>query len=329
MKKLLLIITSILCAITLVGCATTGTASSVFGGSYYLSDYENLGIGNLNETSVYRVTFAPSEASPENVAYDLDEGSYTTHAYVSEYEGKRCYRLDTTLLTKGTITVDGEATPFDDTVTTTAYFLGVDSALKPLFSSRSVKAHSLVYADNKYQALYYDYALKTTYGENDATVEFLPDNEASTGTYSLEEGTTEYKNVFQKTYLDNEVMLFAIRSFNLSTSFSASFDSVDSISKIKRTLSLSVAGSSTANSANTSAKETLDVTFTNGGEIINKVDTFKLNLMISGTYTGSTIVLNYSDRAEKKTGQQLIRMQTSLPFNMGTFTYLITSVAKY
>ena len=314
-------------AVLLTGCASTPTAS-VFGGSYFLSDYENLSVGTVNETSVYNVTFDKNENS--KVGFTLDTGKYTTHVFTSEYNGTRCYRLDTTLEMKGAYVIDDQPTDVDDTITTTAYFYGLDNAFKPMYSERHVRSHSAVYANNKYEIKYYEYDLTTCYDDNKATVTFAPNTETSTGTYSLDAGETVYKDVFKNTYFDNETLLFAIRAFKLSTSFSTTFESIDAISKTKRTLYVS--SSSGTNSDSSAAKETLDVSYTNGGEKISKVETFKLNLAVSGTFTGNPIVLNYSDPSDKKTGQQLIKMQTQMTGSagtIGTLTYSISSVTKY
>ncbi len=328
MKKLLLSVLSLACAATvLTGCAAAPTAS-IFGGSYFLSDYENLSVGTVNETTVYNVTFAKNENA--KIAFAVDNGTYTTHVYTSEYNGTRCYRLDTELNIKGAYTIDDQPAPIEDVITTTAYFLGLDNAFKPLYSERRVKAHSAAYNGEKYELKYYEYEVSTTYDDEKATVVFAPNTEVSTGKYSLEAGETVYKDVFKKTYFDNETLLFAIRSFRLSNTFGTTFDSIDAISKTKRTLY--IAAATNGNSASNEAQESLDVSFTNGGEKMSKVDTLKFNLAVSGTYTGNVIVLNYSDPSDKKIGQQLIKMQTQMTGGsgaIGTLTYLISNITKY
>ena len=323
MKKfIVLTLTTILCVALLTGCMATTTAS-IFGGSYFLRDYETMGVSNLDETTTYKLSFTKGDNT--SVDFTLENGTYTTHAYTSEYNGVKCYRLDTALSVKGSYAIGGETTPVDDSILTTAYFLGVENALKPLFSERTVKAHSVTTDGNQYSAEYYDYKLTTVYDDKTATVTFTPDDPAK---YSLQAGETVYKDVFKNTYFDNETLLFAVRSFKLSTSFSASFDSIDTISKTKRTLSLTAPASS--NSASTT-KETLTVDLTSGGEKINSVEAYKLNLMISGTFTGSTIELYYSDPEAnaKKLGQQLIKMKVSLPSSVGAYTYGISSITSY
>ena len=325
MKKLSMFFLILAATATFAGCSQQTVSVSIFGGSYFLSDYTNLSVGNINETTTYSLTFSPAENAP--VTFALENGSYKTHVYVSEYDGKKCYRVDTELYVKGKYVIDSVETPVDDVITTTAYVCGIEDSLRPLRSERNVKAHSLRFEDKKYEIDYYEYSLSTVYGDSDAIVTFTPNETASTGKYSLEAGETEYKKVFAKTYFDNETILFAIRALKLSTGFSTTFSSIDALSKANRTLKLAAAGSSSAtSSANTEAYNTLNVSYTNNGEKITSVNVFKLNLAVNGTYSGSNQVLYYSDPSNEKQGQRLIKMETSFMYNVGTLTYSISSV---
>lgn len=325
MKRLSLVFIALtLAAATLTGCQAQSTVS-IFGGSYFLSDYENHSVGFINETATYKLSF--EAGVNKQIAFTLEDGTYTTRVTDTEYDGNRCYKSETELVVKGSYVIDGVTTPVDDRITSTAYFLGVDKALKPLYSTKTVKAHTLTLEKDKYRADFCDYVTEITYGDKDAVVTFTPNEETSTVKYALQAGTETYKDVFNKTYFDNETLLFAIRSLQLNVNFGAAFDCVDAVSKTKRTLSLSAAGAGT-NNADATAKEVVELNYTHAGEKLSKVDTFRLNLAVSGTFTGSNISLNYSDPANKKLGQQLIRMQTSLPYSAGTLTYLITSTTR-
>lgn len=334
MRKTVLAIISAISAVVLVGCAAT-TTSSVFGGSYFLSDYTTQGVGVIDETVTYDVTFTTRENT--DVTFDVTNGSYVMHAYTDQYEGTPCYRLDTTLSIAGRYSFGETTTPVNDLIETTAYFYGVDKSMRPVYSKRSVKAHSIIKAED-YVVQYYEYETETVYGENDATVTFTPNTEASTGDYSLEVGETKYNKVFDKVYLDNETLLFALRAFKLTTSTSTTFNSIDAISKTNRTLVVAAAGetNSATNSAESPLKTLDEVSYVNAGEKITSVSCFRLALAVNGTYAGSNIILYYSDPANQKEGQKLIKMEVSMPLmtgvssytDLGVMTYLIRSVVK-
>lgn len=339
MKKLALILTSIVLTATTAGCALGATAGSVFGGSYFLRSEEVASVGNIDETTEYNVTFTPNANCP--VAFSLNSGKYTMHAYTSSTEsGVRCYRLDTELKINGSYTIGEAVTPVDDSIVTTALFYDVDKALKPISSSRTVKSHSVGYSEGKFTINYYDYEVSTAYDEsaNEAVVTFAPNLETSTGKYSLEAGTTTYSKVFEKTYLDNETILFAIRAFKLTQDFSTTFTSIDATAKVKRTLSLvSRTVTDEAGNAVSATYETLHLEYVNTGEKITGADSYKLSLSVSGTYTGSEIILYYARSDIKKNGQCLVKMQTKLQLDIGavvqenqssagTFTYELINV---
>lgn len=305
----------ILSIFVLTGCSSQ--APFTLSGTYFLDDPTMLGVGEIDEISTYNVAFKANENA--SVSLTLASGTYTTHLFTSEYNGTRCYEYTTTLKTSGSYVIDEDATDFEDTVETVCFFLGVDNNLKPLYSKRTVNAHSLVSKDNSYVAEYYDYVIETVYGKSSATVIFTPDKEVSTGSYSLEVGEHPFSKVFENTYFDNEMMLIAMRTMDLNSTFSATFKTIDSLSNAVRELSLS---------PDSDPAEKLEISYVNSGEKINNIDTFKYNLKLTGTFTGSSIILNYASRTNEKEGQRLVKMQVEAPLSLGTFTYTITNVTK-
>ena len=325
MKKLLLSLIAISTCFMLFGCSMGQTTASIFAGSYFLADPEDHGVGTIDETSVYKVDFTKGKDLPEDYAlrFFVTEGSYTTHVFTSEYEGQKCYRLDTELLIKGSYTVSGESVPVDDSITTTAYFLGMDNTFATLYAERTVKSHSASYKDGKYQVNYYDYKTETTYSGNSAKSVFIPASAASDGSYGAERTETTYEKLNDGNYFDNEMLLFAIRAMNLSSSTSVAFSSVDVAAKVKRDLVLS--------SDQSVPTEKLVVYFVNAGQKVTSIDTFRLNLKANGTYTGGAIVLNYASGTDRKDGRRLVKMETRMLVNLvdiGTFTYTLSSVTR-
>ena len=340
MKKLLALTLTVALAFSLSACAFGNTtAASIIGGSYFLSDSDVMTVGSIDETSVYDITYTAAKETP--VEFTLSSGSYVTRVYDTERDGVHCYRFDTTLKIEGSYTLDGTVTPVSDEITTTADFLGVGSSFKPIYSHRTVNAHTVGYQDKAFTLDAYVYSVTTTYDHdaNKAVVAFEPDEELSSGKFTLAKGETTYDKVFEKTYFDNETLLFAIRAFKLTTTFSSSFTSIDATAKTKRTLTLSSLATVDEAGKNTSVtEETLPVTYINSGEKITGADTYRLALAVGGTYTGSSTILNYAKGGAKE-GQRLIRMQVPLQLDItalvslgksaaGTFVYTLKSVTK-
>ena len=316
MKKLLSAITCVILALVML----TGCSQPVFrlSGSYFLDDETNLSVGQIDETSTYNVEFLPNEQSA--VQLKVDTAKYTTHLFTSSYEGTKCYQYTTTLDVTGSYTIAGNSEAFTDKVETEVYFLGVDKSLNPLYSKRTVKAHSAVATTEEYSVKYYEYEIATKYQDSNATVTFTPNTEQSTGAYDLTAGEHNFTKVYEKPYFDNEMMLIAMRAMDLNASYSATFTTIDAFSNAKREMQL-LPDSETPS-------ETLEISYTNSGEKVSKVETFKYDLSIAGTFTGSTIVLNYAARTQKKEGQRLVKMEVEAPLTMGKFVYTINSVSK-
>lgn len=300
----------------MAGCSTKLVLKLT--GTYFLDDPTTLSVGQVDETSVYKITFEANEQAA--VKYNLESGEYTVRLYTSSYEGKRCYAYETELTASGSYKTGDESFNFDDKIKTVCYFMGVDSSLKPLYSERSAEASSPIADGTGFTVKKYKYNISAKYTDNDAVVTFTPDTGVSTGEYSLSSGEHNYNKVFDTAYFDNEMMLIAMRTMDLNASFTAEFSTIDALSGTKRTLLLTPDAEA--------PDEKLDLVYISDKEKINGIDTFKYTLSIDGTFSGSSIILNYASRAREREGQRLIKMQVFAPLSMGTFVYTIDTVTK-
>ena len=319
MKKLLLLSLTLIFALSAVSCAAQNK-TSVFSGSNFLKDTNVLYVADVDETTEYALTFEPTTSAAVN--FTLGGGSYVTHLFVETIDGERYYRLDTAFNISGSYTIDGQEYPIDDEITTTARFLGIDKNLKPVYSERNVSAHSIV-LDGQYKVEYYEYKVTVNYSENQAVATFEKGAD-STGDFTILSGEKTYDKIFDKTYIDNEIMLFALRNIALSESTSCTFTSLDALSQTVRTLVAAVDSSTpTVVIGNDDG-----LNYVNDGIRVGSVQTYKLSVTNEGTFAGTPLVLYYAAPTEQKEGQRLIKMSAAMPLNCGALHYTVTKVTK-
>lgn len=318
-----------------VGCQ--GTVATTLSDSYFLKNIGNNNvIGNVNETCYYDVTFT-SDNTEAGVTISLidDEGynTYTTHLVNTTYNGTECYLLETSLVTKVAYTINGETFgPYEDTIETKAYFLGVQKKLQTLYSTRSVWAHSPTKSGSKTVINEYKYQISTTYTDNtSANVSFVKE----VGEFDIDE-QREYTKLNKSTYyFDNEVMLFMPRAINLTDTSSLSFTSIDPLAGANRTIVMQYNSDkpneklvfSDVNDAEGVIKHFY---YINNRKISAEEDQTSqiipcqiVNFAISGTFSGSPIKCWYANTSLQECRARLIKMETIAPYYLGVFTYII------
>lgn len=335
--KLFLTILSIAaCLFSLAGCSQGATTT--LDGAYFLSNSANVGIiANVNEVNTYDVTFTPSSANVSQLTISLvdKEGfnTYVTTLKNAEYDGTACYLLETTLKTNIAYTLGGEDLgTFEDYSISKVYFLSVSNKLKPLYSETSASAHSPVRnSDGKYEVSELKYSYSTVYGDSEAVVDFKPEK----GDFGIKEGKRTYEKYNKSTYyFDNATMLFMPRAIALSESSSLSFSAIDALSGVNRSMTMTA--------YSTKPKEDIIYSQTSeesgiidGTYYVNGYKDFRdetgrqviscnvVNFAVSGTFSGSSIKCWYADSSIQNANARLIKMETSAPYSLGTFTYVI------
>lgn len=330
----------VLAALPICLTACSSTTSTTLGGSYFLENTGNTDIiANIDETNEYYVTFTPDSSAAVQASLSDESGFnvYTTRLTSGTYNDTSCYILETQLKTKITYTIGSEEYgPYEDTISTKAYFLSVSDKLKTLYSERSVVAHSPVYDTDLSSYIVHElsYTITSTYGDSSATVNFSTDTE--TDYYGITAGDRVYDGYnSSQYYFDNEIMLFVPRAIKLTSSSSLSFSTIDALSGKTRTLTL----------ASDSSEPTEDIVFSsdssdsgvnkyiyyvNGKKMFidsetgnQKITCNAVSFEISGTFSGSSIDCRYADTSIEGARARLIRMQTTAMNSMGTFTYNI------
>ncbi len=337
-----LLISLTLCFMLSFSACSQGV-STTLNGSYFLQNVGNVNIiGNVDETNVYKVSFKKaSNLSTSMPQISLEEADgfnvYTTHLKNGEYNGTSCYILDTELKIKINYLYGEESNTYDDYVKTKVYFLSVSNKLKPLYSETEADAHSPVTDKNgKYEIVNLKYKFTTTYQDNSAVVDFTK----TTGDFGIPEGKREYSNLSSGYYFDNATMLFMPRAIKLTDSSSLTFSSIDAISGTNRTMIMK--------SDTTKPNENLIFSLSNSNEnVINGVYYINdkkeflsedkasqviacqiVNFNVSGTFSGSAIKCWYANVSQEVAKARLIKMETTAPYSLGTFTYVIEKTTE-
>ena len=326
----------LLLALTFSVATFTGCAQSVatnLDGSYFLKNKANTGIGNVNETVNYDVSFTQSADTLESgILIAVKKGTYTTTltSTVEPQSQTPCYKLETLLTIEIEYTLGETVQPVkEDVISTTTYFLGVKDRFKTLSSHRNTKTSAPIKTDDGFVIKEYEYTITTTYANNSASVEFNPIK----GEFSQGKGTKTYDKLDKPAYyFDNEVMLMVGRAINFTDSSSLTFSTIDPLSATVREMKVSSDATTPTEKIQFKSEKIPHAYMVNGftsGEIGEDGEQLNLNcrvvnFAINGTFTGTPIKCWYTDSNIANGYARLIKMQTSAPYGLGTFTYIVT-----
>ena len=309
-------------ALLLASACNTGETviSNMFASQYWLSDTET-DVGNINETSVYTISFkeASDTEEGETKLKSTLSGTLTTNIQNTTYENQKCYKFTTSLVTTGTYTYGDKTAEINDTVTSTVYFLGISAKFFPLYSEKTVNTTSPTKASEfKFVNLSYSVSTKYNKAENSAVVKVVSTAPAD-ASYKVAEGERAYTKLTKNgAYLDNESLIFIPRASDLLSGFSASFNTIDALSQKLHNMNLAVSSSAPT------SEITLSNYMVNGEPINGKFSCFNATISINNTFSGSALKLYYSSDA--KTHKRLIKMESALAYSLGSVVYELQSV---
>lgn len=304
-KKIIPIISAILCATTLAAC--TDTDKKVSFSAYW---YKNANLPVLTtETLVYDVSFNEA-AGTQSAGYDsIDyDGTYTTKLYLKN----DVYYYDTTLDVKVTFVVDGVTKEETDKVVSHVEFTRETDGFSPIKSVKTIENHSPINgATAETYCSYAAYSVTTVYdsdGKGGKCTIVNSDNDASQ-TKSFDIDTEEY------TYLDNEQLVFALRGINPSVSASPVFLVYDTFKNANYNINATFGSVVTGK----------DFKFTkNGAEFNDSIDYYAVKLAIDADMPGTaqTVWVAKTTDAQKNSHRNaILRIETPLYYSMGTLVY--------
>lgn len=320
MKKFIaLIFCLVTLSLTLTAC---GSTSFDFDGQYWKT--QPAAGEEATETLTYALEVNNTTLSDSNVLQGeaklvLDESSYykTVFDYLAD---KNLYYFKTELCVKGDYVKGDDKYPVDDKTVTETWFKTFRDELAPVKTVKTVENNTVYLGSGyKYPTISFAYDYTVGYDGGNATVNFNVVKDEYGALNGLS-GETKYKNVDKKPYVDNELLLFVPRAYNLSKGLTKTVNSVDVVGKSLRSLNLSA-------SANGAKNVTLATGYIENGNAESgktEIPSMKLSIEINDTFSGRPIEAYFASATEEKHRPTLI--YTALNANIGYLTYRLKSV---
>ena len=343
MKKLLALFALLLASMFIfTGCIG---ATITYDGEYWFKNPSGFSV--IEETSVYDVKVVnitptyETEIKNEYLQFQIEDGSYVV-TLKSVLADVNYYVLETVLKVKGKYVYGEYEIPVDDYLKTYTKFESRAGGFTPIYSKRttydestgkqhyntSLYSYSAGYVESN---LRYEYEVeykgknassKLVYGvalKDEETNEFL-------GEQTIEE-SFNYNNYDSGAYIDNNLLTFLPRAFNIKDSFYQEFTTIDVPNHEVKKMLYS-ASQTTTDSIYQHVFESLTYDYTVNGAnqtIASGFNTTRLYSAIDDTFTGAPIELYYASDAETHR-HRLIKSYTALNDNMGFIEYTIKSV---
>lgn len=221
-KKLTLLLVLLICVFSTTACS--GSSSLSLNGYLWFKNPSTFS-PNWTETCVYELSFVnqtPKDSTfvgVEGYSLNIQTGVYTTtlKSYSNTEKGNYyVYTTEFTLLGEYVVP-NPEDTGYEKLEES---FVTVTEFKDDLSPIRSEKHYASSFSNYKY-----DYVL--TYGDNNATATL---KESSFSGEGLIEQTFEFSKYNKKAYIDNDILLLTQRLFNVDSSFTRQFKTIDVLS---------------------------------------------------------------------------------------------------
>ena len=353
MKKLLIIIFSLILCFTAIGCSNGNgcSCSPEDPVSYYLNwTGNNLPTYGYKETATYTVTYSANfnennynYKKVENIGCDitLSDSIYTVtteivtkdaipenaKSYVdSSFTGK-FYKIKTDLSINPTYTISGKTLSFNDKVTSEVYFYDETFGFSPIYSVKNYDTTNVSLNTEGYaeKIVRYVYNTETFYDGGNITFKITQNSELPADGDKISVPKINTYNGFEtegdfKKFIDNETLLFACRNISLKNG--------DNL-KVASPSYLNVEDISVSNVTNSTTYVTIAV---NGESSGDQIPTARLAVLRSAeNNTGSPILLDIQRDTITVGGTEynnafMVKMITRLPSHVGALIYTLNSV---
>ena len=314
-KKITAAVCALLSACFLSACATTN--SQVTFNNFWFNDPTIIdpAIGVL-ETLTYDVKFT---ALSKGDGYDLqyNDGTYTATLSMEKVNGENVYVYETELEISGKYFCGADEKAFTDTTSATVKFMK-NGKLTPVYSQKTIENYSPTSAGTSIETCYtyVHYQIETEYHDQatsgTTTVTNLETQKTSTKTFEID---SKY------TYLDNEQLLFALRGLSQNQSpyfyvYAPFSEKVQTIKTIFNT-----------------KEETVEYAYDNGTEngFEGIVNAYPITLQVDAKLSGAsqTVWVAEYNPTLNTHRNVILKMQTSLAYNLGTLTYTLKKAEFY
>ena len=233
------------------GCSSSGIKTFKFSGAYWEDTptgdvsriYEELTYKVFSETFEQAKAFAPSGVQNTDLTYTVDSDNSSYKTVLCSSDDLKEYILTTELTISGTYVSGGkEYYVSGDTVITETHFKSFADGFKPISSKKQAK--NTVLASDKIESeadlKKVGYTYEITYGKV-AEITLTPDEDEDSQTaFITNQKSAEIKKYDKNAYIDNELIITLFRAFKYgddATTFSYSFNCIDSIACTLKSLS--------------------------------------------------------------------------------------------
>ncbi len=318
MKKPILTSAAALAVSSLLLFASCGEVRTSFSSNWYANTALSTSIGDTFETLTYTVSYEKGSNEYAQVSYE--NGVYTTTLTNAIYDWEdgshdNVYVYKTQLTLDVTYTVAGKSESYRDEISSVSVFRTVNENLRPVYSEKTVRAHSLLRSnpiDFDQDVGAYHYSLRTTYNK-DVTKAKLVYTDLSDDSQKV----TEHKIDDNYTYLDNEQLLFAIRGMNIAASASETVNVLNTSRGIVQPVKIT-----------NSAVATMTPAFTVNGKKVEEesIAYNQLSVAIDDLQSGVAQTCYYAKTVSQTANTYrnvMIVNRSVLPYNMGTLVYTL------
>ncbi len=319
MKKFLTLILSVLLAFSLTGCGQTFVKIDGLYWQNSTQGYDNTYYEELiyDVECVKSTKYNSAEISNNEIALVINDGTYKVVSKSMPDKGSGVVLVETTLYLDAKYVIKKDNSVYSELnfveeITSSCYFVATN--FKPISSSKKVKASSLGVLEGNYVIFPFEYEYNVEYSGNNAKVNFTEIKDDFNVINA--DAVKEYKDATKEAYLDNEMILFAPRGYNLlgNTNFSVSYTSLDVISQTTRGMYFTTMSNDNVNPS------TVTMTNANGQD----VEAVRVIFALTGQFTGAQIECYYASKAENK--NRLMECYTSMYGDLGYLKYTLKEV---
>ncbi len=314
LKKIALLLAATTSAFALASCGNSDAKLTFM--QYWNKDVNSPEA--IDETLTYAVTFQGNDSILADLSYTLSygQGSYITRLQSTE----NGYSYVTELTIPVTYQYGSEeAQTFTDSVKTEVKFSGKNDLLKPVSSKKSVVSHSPVNTTPTATSECYtafDYEVTTVYGEKgESVVVENPTGERTESKSTFSYGENKYS------YLDNELLLLALRSISSSTT-SGSVEVYNPFMQKTQIIDFSYSSQTGSEFAHT----------VNGAALANKTISYRpvtLTLQENNPGATQTAWIAYPSSPDANEHRNvMLYLKTPLSYNLGSLEYRLTAVVN-
>lgn len=320
-RKSVVAISTLLIASSLLASCGGGGEKVSFGEYWYKNSSVRAEVG-AEEILSYDVSFTPGSGISKNYELAYSNGEYSTSFKLVEENGKKFYRLSSTLTIDVTYTFGGNDVTFTDTTSSLVEF-EANTAFTPIKSEKHVVSHSPRKTNDSTELSgcydVFDYSATVVYNGASGTSTVVNNTNNATKSNSFElDDADDY------TYIDNEQLYFALRALQ-PTARASTLLVYAPFSKVAQQISATF-GSKVSNEKFKFVKNS--ETMPTDGYAVEYVP---ITIALAEKNPGSPQLIKVAttNDADRNTNRNLIlEIQTPLAYNLGTLTYKLKS-AKF